>query len=117
MIQMPSPAGMRALNDFQGARDAASPQDRLRMVRHRAQALRERMMDEPEVLCWRSFDLIRAPYPTYYAFSGVFADKGFKFPLVHLLNRLFVVQYLDHDRVLRTLLMSPTDHDLSLIHI
>ena len=109
MLMTPFPAGMRALPDFDGARDAAAPQDRLRAVRLRAQALRERMLSEPEVLCWRSFDLIRAPYPTYYAFSGVFADRGFKFPFVHLLNRLFVVQYHDHDGVLRTLLMSPTD--------
>ena len=106
----PMPAGMRPLTDFDGARDAASPQDRLREVRRRAQGLRERMMSEPEALCWRSFDLIRAPFPTYYAYAGVFADKGFKFPLVHLLNRLFVVQYRDHDGALRTLLMSPTDH-------
>jgi hypothetical protein len=111
MMTMPYPAGMRALTDFNGARDAAAPQDRLREVRHRALALRERMLSEPEVLCWRSFDLIRAPYPTYYAYSGVFADRGFKFPLVHLLNRIFVVQYLDHEGVRRTLLMSPTDHD------
>lgn len=104
------PAGMRTLDDFDGARDAATPQDRLREVRRRAQALRERMLGEPEALCWRSFDLIRAPYPVYYAYSGVFADSGFKFPLVHLLNRLFVVQYHDHAGVLRTLLMSPTDH-------
>lgn len=112
MLSLPplSPSGLRPLRDFDGARAAASPQDRLREVRRRAQALRERMLGEPEVLCWRSFDLIRAPYPTYYAFSGVFADRGFKFPLVHLLNRLFVVQYLDHDGVLRTLLMSPSDH-------
>jgi hypothetical protein len=108
---MPFPAGMCALHDFNGSRDRAAPQDRLREVRRRVEGLRERMLDEPEVLCWRSFDLIRAPYPTYYAFSGVFADSGFKFPLVHLLNRLFVVQYLDHEGMLRTLLMSPTDHD------
>lgn len=105
------PAGMRPLPDFDRARDAASPQDRLREVRLRAQALRERMLAEREVLFYRSFDLIRAPYPTYYAFTGVFAQHVFKFPLVHLLNRLFVVQYLDHDGELRTLMLSPTDHD------
>ena len=53
MTQMPHPAGMRALTDFDGARDAAAPQDRLREVRRRANALRERMLAEPEVLCWR----------------------------------------------------------------
>lgn len=105
------PAGLRPLSDFDGARSASSPQDRLREVRRRAQRLRERMMHEPIALAWHSYDLIRAPYPTYYAYSGVFADTGFKFPLVHLLNRLFVVQYLDHEGVRRTLLMSPTDHE------
>ncbi|TAL21438.1 MAG: hypothetical protein EPO01_11145 [Aquabacterium sp.] len=105
------PAGMLALDDFDGARDAASPQDRLREVRRRAAALRERMMDAPPVHHYRSIDLIRTPYPTYYAYTGVFADKGFKFPLVHLLNRMFVVQYADHEGALRTLLMSPSDHE------
>ena len=98
------------MNDFADARQASSPQDRSKQVRGRAHGLRERMMAEPEVLFYRSFDLIRAPYPTYYAFSGVYAHRGFKFPLVHLLNRLFVVQYLDHDKALRTLILSPTDH-------
>lgn len=105
------PSGIRVLNDFVGARDASAPLDRLREVRRRAQGLRERMLGEPEVLFWRSFNLIRAPYPTYFAYSGVFTDKGFKFPLVHLLNRIIVVQYLDHEGVMRTLLMSPTDHE------
>ncbi len=109
-IASPLPAGMQALAAFDGARASTSPQERLAEVRRRAQALRERMMGEPEVLFYRSFNLIRAPYPTYYAFSGVFAHKGFKFPLVHLLNRLFVVQYRDHGGVLRTLMLSPTDH-------
>ena len=104
------PTGMRALTDFDHARQSVSPQVRLDAVRLQAKALRERMMAEPEVLFYRSFNLIRAPYPTYYAFSGVFAHKGFKFPLVHLLNRLFVVQYRDHDGAVRTLLLSPTDH-------
>ncbi len=104
-------AGMKPLTDFDGARAANAPTERLKEVRRRALALRERMMAEPEVLFYRSFNLIRAPYPTYYAFSGVFADKGFKFPLVHLLNRLFVVQYRDHSGQVKTLVMSPTDHD------
>lgn len=108
---MPMPAGMKALTDFDHARQSTSPQVRLQAVRQQAQALRERMMAEPEVLFYRCFNLIRAPYPTYYAFSGVFAHKGFKFPLVHLFNRLFVVQYRDHDGVVRTLMLSPTDHE------
>lgn len=111
MITTPMPAGMQALADFDHARVSTSPQVRLQAVRQRAQALHDRMMAEPEVLFYRSFNLIRAPYPTYYAFSGVFAHRGFKFPLIHLFNKLFVVQYLDHDKVLRTLMLSPTDHE------
>lgn len=107
----PLPAGMKAITDFDEARRSSSPQARLEEVRRRAQALRDRMMAEPEVLFYRSFNLIRAPYPTYYAFSGVFAQASFKFPLVHLLNRLFVVQYRDHGGVVRTLMLSPTDHE------
>ncbi|MGH6646398.1 hypothetical protein [Aquabacterium sp.] len=107
----PLPAGMKAITDFDEARQSSSPQARLKEVRRCALALRERMMAEPEVLFYRSFNLIRAPYPTYYAFSGVFAQAAFKFPLVHLLNRLFVVQYRDHDGVVRTLMLSPTDHE------
>jgi hypothetical protein len=105
------PPGMKALSDFDDARCAGGPTERLAEVRSRARALRERMMAAPEVLFYRSFNLIRAPYPTYYAFSGVFAHRGFKFPLVHLLNRLFVVQYRDHDGTVRTLMLSPTDHE------
>lgn len=111
ITKMLLPPGFRALTTFDGAREAAAPMDRLKEVRRRAQGLREQMLGEPEVLFWRSFNLVRAPYPTYYAFSGVFADRGLKFPLVHLFNRLFVVQYRDHEGVVRTLLMSPTDPD------
>lgn len=102
--------GMKALVDFDLSRAYSSPQARLNATRLAAHALRERMWGEPQVLFYRSFDLIRAPYPTHYAFSGVYAHSAFKFPLVHLLNRVFVVQYLDHDHALRTLILSPTDH-------
>jgi len=107
----PIPAGMKPLADFDQARVSTSPQARLKEVRRRALALRERMMAEPEVLFYRSFNLFPAPYPTFSAFTGVLSHRGFKFPLVHLLNRLFVVQYRDHDGVVRTLMLSPTDHE------
>lgn len=110
-LMTPQSLGMRALADFDLSRAYGSPQARLDATRQAARALRERMLREPEVLFYRSFNLIRAPYPTYYAFSGVYAHRGFKFPLVHLLNRLFVVQYLDHEHMLRTLILSPTDHE------
>lgn len=103
------PTGMRRISDFDGARNAPEPQARLHEVRWRAQAFRERFLDEPEVIFYKSINLVRVPYPTWYAYSGVFAQSGFKFPFVHILNRLFVVQYKDFEGVLRTLLFSPSD--------
>ena len=103
------PTGMRRIDDFDGARNAPQPQDRLKEVRKRAQAFRERFMDEPEVICYKSINLVRVPYPTWYAYSGVFAQSTYKFPFVHILNRLFVVQYKDYEGEVRTLLFSPSD--------
>ncbi|MDF3029702.1 MAG: hypothetical protein K0R03_260 [Moraxellaceae bacterium] len=103
------PAGMQAITDFDGARHAAQPQDRLKEVRKRAQAFRERFLDEPEVLFYKSINLVRVPYPTWYAYAGVFAQSTYKFPFIHLLNRLFVVQYRDLAGDVKTLLFSPSD--------
>ncbi len=105
------PQGIEAITDFDGARQHARPQDRLEAVRRRALAFRERFMDEPEVLFYKSVDLVRAPYPTWYAYSGVFTQSLYRFPLVHLLNRLFIVQYRDLAGAVKTLLFSPTDHE------
>lgn len=103
------PTGMRRIDDFDGARAAPEPAARLRETRRRAEAFRERFLDEPQVLFYRSIDLIRVPYPTWYAYAGVYAQSGWKFPFVHILNRLFVVQYRDFAGQLRTLLFSPSD--------
>lgn len=103
------PSGMRAITDFNGARNDPQPQARLAEVRKRAQAFRERFLAEPTVRFYKSINLVRVPYPAWYAYSGVFAQSAYKFPLVHILNRLFVVQYEDFDRQLRTLLFSPSD--------
>lgn len=103
------PAGMQTIPDFDGARTAAQPQARLAEVRKRAQGFRERFLDEPEVLFYKSINLIRVPYPTWYAYSGVFAQTAYKFPYLHILNRLFVVQYRNMSGEIKTLLFSPSD--------
>lgn len=105
----PLPPGMRAITDFDGARNAPEPTARLAEVRRRAQAFRERFMDEPEALFYKSINLVRVPYPTWYAYAGVYTQSAYKFPFVHILNRLFVVQYKDFEGVPRTLLFSPSD--------
>ena len=105
----PIDSGMQVINDFDHTRDATAPQDRLRAVRHAATGFRERFMDQPEVLFYQSLNLVRVPYPTWYAYTGVFAQSTYSFPLLHILNRLFVVQYLDGNQQIKTLLFSPSD--------
>lgn len=101
--------GMSAITDFDQARQEPRPQDRLETVRKRAQGFRERFLDEPEVLFYKSINLVRVPYPTWYAYTGVFAQSAYKFPYIHILNRLFVVQYRDFAQQVKTLLFSPSD--------
>jgi hypothetical protein len=103
------PAGMQYIDDFTHARHHARPQDRLAAVRKAAQGFRERFLDEPEVLFYKSINLIRVPYPTWYGFSGVYAQTAYRFPFIHILNRLFVVQYRDLAGEVKTLLFSPSD--------
>lgn len=107
----PLPAGITPITLFNGARQSPRPMERLNEVRKRAEAFREQFLDEPEVIFYKSVDLVRAPYPTWYAYSGVFTQSLYRFPLVHLLNRLFIVQYKDGEGVVKTLLFSPTDHE------
>jgi len=102
------PAVVRPLTNFNGARDHAAPAARLRDVRRRAARFRDEMLAGPEVVYYRSFGLVRAPYPTRYAFTSVFQMSPLVTPLIHILNRLFVVQF-ESDAGVRTLLFSPTD--------
>lgn len=99
----------RSIHDFNGCRVAPRPQDRLRAVRLAAEGFRERFLADPEVLFYKSINLVRAPYPTAYAYTGVFNQTAWKFPFLHLLNRLFIVQFRDFGGDLRTLLFSPSD--------
>ncbi len=56
-----------AIDYFNAARDHASPQERLMRLRYQAQRWREEMLATEPVPYYRSFDLIRVPYPTRYA--------------------------------------------------
>lgn len=79
--------------------------DRLRELTRRAHAFRERFASEPSVVFYRSFGLVRVPYPTRYAFRDACSAPS---PFLHIVNRLFVIQYRSEARV-RTLLFSPSD--------
>jgi hypothetical protein len=102
---------MRAITDFDGARDAALPMDRLREIRRRSAAFRERFMDEPIITGARSLDLLRVPYPSWYAFTGVYAQAVIKPLMVHLLTRMTVIRFLDFEGAPRTLLFGASDHE------
>ena len=94
-----------AIDDFSGARAAAAPAERLAEVRRRAQAFREKMLRENNVVYYRSIDLVTAPYPVKY---GLRDAASVATPYMNILNRLFVIQYQTPAGI-RTLLFSPSD--------
>ena len=101
--------GMKAIHDFDDVRQSPLPQERLKAARKQASAFRERFMDEAPVQFYQSADMVRVPYPTWYAYSGVYTQSTYKFPYIHILNRIFIVQYHDFSGELKTLLFSPSD--------
>jgi uncharacterized protein YjiS (DUF1127 family) len=103
--------GMKAIHDFDDVRQSPLPQERLSAARKKASAFRERFMDEPQVQFYQSADMVRVPYPTWYAYSGVYTQSTYKFPYLHILNRIFIIQYHDFLGELKTLLFSPSDID------
>lgn len=111
MKRDPLTLGLRAVADFDGARDAPCPQDRLRALRSRGEAFRERFLGEPALPFVRSFALLRVPYPAWYAFTGVYAQQMLKPHMVHLLTRMVVMQFDDFEGRRRTLLFTPADFE------
>ena len=101
--------GMKAIHDFEDVRQSPLPQERLKAARKQASAFRERFMDELPVQFYQSADMVRVPYPTWYAYSGVYTQSTYKFPYLHILNRIFIIQYHDFLGELKTLLFSPSD--------
>lgn len=103
--------GMETIDDFDEVCQSPLPQERLKAARKKAEAFRERFMDEPCVAYYQSADMVRVPYPTWYAYSGVYTQSTYKFPYLHILNRIFIIQYYDFLGELKTLLFSPSDID------
>ncbi len=97
--------GLRPISHFDGARDASTPMDRLREVRRRAEGFREEMLAGPQVRSYRSFGLVRVPYPTRFGLRNACSVPT---PYLHILNRLFIIQF-DTPEGLKTLLVSPSD--------
>src|SRR3954451_11803020 len=105
------PLGFQPITDFDRARAAPSPQDRLRALRRQGQQFHERLLDAPPVRFARSFNLLRIPYPAWFAFTGVYSQQLLKPHMVHLLARTVLIQYDDFEGRLRTLLFTPADFE------
>ena len=98
---------IRALETLDGIFDDPSPRGRLNNARKQGAQLHDQMMQMEPVPYYRSFELVRVPYPTKYAFHNV---DGLLSPFIHIVNRLFVIQFESADGI-KTLLVSPSDPD------
>lgn len=100
--------GISAIGGLDDARCHALPLQRLEQARQAARAFREQMLlDDERVLFFRSINLIRAPYPTKY---GLLNAHQLAPPYMHILNRVFVIQYQSPVGK-KTLLFSPSDFE------
>lgn len=101
--------GITEIHDFDGARDAAEPAERLEEVRRRAQAFRQKLLAQNDVPYMQSVDVVSAPYPTKYAYLNAIKTR---LPYIFLGNRTFVIQYQTHiagHTETKTLLFGPAD--------
>jgi hypothetical protein len=99
--------GLRYLDHFDKTRDSSHPAARLQSVKAAAVKLREEMLAGNTARYYQTVDLIRVPYPTKY---GLLNACTVPTPFMHILNRLFIVQF-DSPTGLKTLLFSPSDID------
>lgn len=99
--------GISYLDEFDRCRDSGHPQTRLAQLTHAALRVREKMLMSTTVKFYQTVDLVRAPYPTKY---GLLNACKVPTPYMHILNRLFVIQY-ESNVGLKTLLFSPSDLD------
>lgn len=94
----------KPIKNFQRVRSNLIPQERLEQSRRAARAFRDAMLAGPRVVYYKSVDLVRVPYPTRYGLLNC----GIRTPYMHILNRLFILQYRA-GRQVKTLLFSPSD--------
>ena len=99
---------IRPVKAFEGARDSSVPLTRLEEVRRRARLFREEMLGESQALFYKTCELVRVPYPVRYAFANVYTQLPIASPVLHIVNRLYVVQFKSPAGV-KTLLFSPSD--------
>lgn len=93
------------IRHFDGTRDAIRPLERVENVREASKDFRKTMLAKPKVRFYKTIELVRVPYPAKYAYLNAFSLPT---PLVHLCNKLFVIQF-DSSEGIKTLLVSPSD--------
>ncbi len=99
---------IRAIDAFRGARESSVPTTRLEEVRKRSRKFREQMLSGKKALFYKTCELVRVPYPTRYAFANVYTQRPVSSPVIHITNRLFVIQFQAITGI-KTLLFSPSD--------
>lgn len=97
------------IRHFEGSRNASGQQTRVENTRDAASDFRRDMLAGPKVRYFRSFDLIRLPYPSRYGLRNAFSRERVV-EYMHIQNRMFVIQF-DTTGGVRTLLVSPSDHE------
>ncbi|MGJ8670203.1 MAG: hypothetical protein ACSHXK_11995 [Oceanococcus sp.] len=97
------------IKHFDGSRNAAGQQSRVEDTRTAALDFRKEMLAGSKVRYYQSFDLVRVPYPTRYGLRNAFSRERWV-EFLHLQNRMFIVQFDSKDG-LKTLLVSPSDHE------
>jgi hypothetical protein len=100
--------GFRRVTAFDGARDSLVPSTRLEEVRRRARRFGDELRAGPQVLYMKTCELVRVPYPTRYAFTGCFVQSFVTTPVIHIVNRLVVLQVKTPDGP-KIVLSSPSD--------
>jgi glyoxylase-like metal-dependent hydrolase (beta-lactamase superfamily II) len=97
------------ITHFDGARNAPGQRTRVEDTRAAAQDFRRYLLAGPKVRYFESFDLIKLIYPARYGLRNAYSAERLN-AYVHINNRVFVVQY-DTPDGLKTLLVSPSDHE------
>lgn len=95
----------KKLSHFEGSRAAARPMQRVADIKAAAHTFRRDFAATGTVTFYKSFELVRVPYPTKFGYTNAY--KGLS-PFMHLCNRLFVIQFQTASG-LKTLLASPSD--------
>lgn len=96
------------IKEFDDSRSAAGQLARVEDTRAAAEEFRQRMLAGPQARFFRSFNLVKIPYPTKYALRNAFSRERFV-EFLHIQNRLFIVQFETCEGV-KTMLVSPSDH-------